>query len=110
MKVINKTKKTILAPYIQKKTSFFAKSRGLIGKNENQAIMFSTHFGIHTFGVFHPIDVIILDPKNNVVALRQELKPNRIFLWNPLYSQVLELPAGTIQKSHTTKGDHVEMR
>ncbi len=108
MKVMNKTKQTVLVPHIQEKTSFFAKNRGLIGSTVSQAIMFSTHFGIHTFGVLYSIDVVILNKKNEVVALHQELKPKRIFLWNPLYSQVLELPAGTIQKSHTTKGDTLE--
>lgn len=71
---------------------------GLIGKEKPEALMIKTHFGIHTFGLKFPIDVLILNKKNKVVAMRKNLQPNRIFLWNPVYEKVLELPAGTIDK------------
>jgi uncharacterized protein len=73
--------------------------RGLIGKNKPQALLIKTHFGIHTFGVKFPIDVLILNNKNIVVSIKENLKPNRIFLWNPRYEKVIELPQGTIKKS-----------
>jgi len=37
---------------------------GLIGHDNPEPIMFYTKFGIHTFGLKFPIDVLILD-KNN---------------------------------------------
>ena len=71
---------------------------GLIGQKKPSALMLKTHFGIHTFGLRFPIDVLILNKKNIVVSIKKDLKPNRIFLWNPLYENVIELPSGTIEK------------
>lgn len=71
---------------------------GLIGKDQPNALMIRTHFGIHTFGLKFPIDVLILNRKNEVVAMKKNLVPNRIFLWNPTHEKVLELPNGTIEK------------
>ena len=45
----------------------------------------------------YSIDVLILDKAGRVVALKENLKPFRIFLWNPLFDRVVELPAGTIK-------------
>jgi hypothetical protein len=70
---------------------------GLIGKKP-YALLIKTHFGIHTFGLKSPIDVLILDENNKVVSVKKSLAPNRIFVWNPMYKKVLELPSGTISK------------
>lgn len=72
---------------------------GLIGEKKPIALLLKTHFGIHTFGLKFPIDVLILNNKNIVVSLKKGLRPNRIFLWNPKYEKVLELPSGTIKKN-----------
>lgn len=95
---------------IKKAKNLRQKIRGLIGKTKPEAILLQTRFGIHTFGVRFPIDVVILDSKNIVVKLKQNLKPNRIFLWNPRFDRVLELPAGTIQKKKLSLGSMVELR
>jgi uncharacterized protein len=72
--------------------------KGLIGKKRAEALLLKTHFGIHTFGVKFPIDVLILNNENEVVSMKEDLKPNRIFLWNPIYENVIELPRETIRK------------
>jgi len=81
---------------------------GLIGKKEITPVMFETRFGIHTFGLKFPIDVLILDNQKRVVAFRELLTPNRIFLWNPRYKTVIEAPIGTIKKLQIKKGDLVQ--
>jgi len=68
-------------------------------------MLLKTHFGIHTFGMGYPIDVLVLDKKNNVAAMKKNVKPNRIFLWNPKFQTVIELPAGTIKKTKTQLQD-----
>jgi hypothetical protein len=70
-------------------------------------MLLKTHFGIHTFGMKYPIDILILDQQNCVVARKENLKPNTIFLWNPRYETVLELPAGTIKKTKTEIDDNI---
>lgn len=84
--------------FVKEAKNIIEKITGLIGKNKPQALLLKTHFGIHTFGLKFPIDVLILDKKNIVVSLKKNLQPKRIFIWNPLYDCVLELPAGTIDK------------
>lgn len=100
----NQTKKTVIAKNFSKKSAF-AKIKGLIGKKTAQAMVFNTRFGIHTFFLQFPIDVIILDRKNQVVKLKKGLKPNRIFFWNIKFETVIELPDKALEKSKTEKGD-----
>lgn len=71
---------------------------GLIGIDKPYALMIRTRFGIHTFGLKFPIDVLILNKQNLVVVMKENLKPNNIFLWNPRYEKVIELPPGTIRE------------
>lgn len=82
---------------------------GLIGAKKPYSIFFQTRFGIHTFGLKFPIDVLILDKNNKVVKLRQNLKQNRIFVWNPKYNNVIELPVGTIEKKKIKIGNKISM-
>lgn len=85
------------------------KSKGLIGADPIYPVFFTTRWGVHTFGVNHPIDVLILDKNNRVVALRHNLQPNRFFFWNPTYMRVLELPAGEIQKKGIRTGEKIRL-
>jgi uncharacterized membrane protein (UPF0127 family) len=82
------------------------KVQGLIGKKITP-ISFSTRYGIHTFGMQKPIDVLVLDKHNTVVAMYNQLKPNRIFFWNPRYTRIIELPEGTIQQKKIHKGEFI---
>lgn len=81
---------------------------GLIGAKKPRAVMLKTHFGIHTFGVRFPIDVLVLDKQDKVVSIKQSLKTNRLFFWNPLWDIVIELPEGTIDKKNVKKGDQIQ--
>ncbi len=104
MRIINKTSGKTLSELAVQTKNMLEKTLGLIGR-EPQALILRTHFGIHTLGMKYPIDVLILDKRHHVVALKENLKPNRIFLWNPQYDFVIELPKGTIEKTHTKIGD-----
>lgn len=78
--------------------TLWEKVKGLLGTKKPHPLLLKTHWGIHTFGMKYPIDVVILNNSHTIVALQPNLPPNRIFLWNPTYETVLELPAGFIQK------------
>jgi len=94
---------------VRKSKNLREKMQGMIGKREPTALMINTRFGIHTFGVKFPIDVLILDNKNKAVSVKENLKPNRIFLWNPMHEKVIELPAGTIKKTAIKMNDSIEL-
>jgi uncharacterized membrane protein (UPF0127 family) len=102
--IINKTRKTIISDTFSEKGAL-GKIKGLLGEKTPHAIVFNTRFGIHTFFLKFPIDVIILDKKGCVVKLKTSLKPNQIFLWNIKFDTVIELPSGDLGKSKTEIGD-----
>lgn len=83
--------------------------KGLLGTKRPQTVWFRTRWGIHTFGMRYPIDVVILDEERNVQALKEQLIPQRFFFWNPRYNLVIEAPVGTIQEKKITKGLHIEL-
>jgi uncharacterized protein len=90
MILINKTKNKIITNQLKTVKSFSDNLFGFINEKENTAIMFNTRFGIHTFFMKFPIDIIILDKNNIVVKIKKNLQPNEIFFWNPKYSKVIE--------------------
>lgn len=82
---------------------------GLIGKPEAHGILLRTRFGIHTFGLRYPIDVVVLNHKNEIVKVKNSLKPHKFFFWSPEYTKVLELPAGSIEKNGLKLGTVVKI-
>ncbi len=107
MKLTNITQQIILAQNVIIPTSLLDQSLGLLKYKTPVAMLFKTRFGIHTFGMRYAIDVLILDKQNRVVTMKKNLQPNRIFLWNPNYEIVLELPDGTINQTKTCLSDQI---
>jgi len=108
IRIINQTKQQILSLNAKNAQTFFDKVIGLIGKDKSTSMIFQTRFGIHTFGIKFPIDIIVLNKQNVVISLRKNLKPFRFFFWNPRYDTIVELPAGIIDLTKTESGDHLK--
>jgi uncharacterized membrane protein (UPF0127 family) len=90
----------------------FKRMKGLLGKNEmglGEALWIKPCKSIHMFFMKFPIDVIFLNKKNQVVALKKNLLPNRLTRLYPKSVSVLELPAGTIDATGTKVGDRIEI-
>lgn len=66
--------------------------------------------GIHTFGMRFPIDAVYLDSGGKVLRLYRELAPWRIASVIFRCRSVLELPPGTLDRTHTEVGDTLEFR
>jgi uncharacterized membrane protein (UPF0127 family) len=92
-----------------KKLSFIGKVRGMMFEDKISPIYFETRFGIHTMFVKNSFDLIILDNQFVVRRYISNLKPWRIFIWNPKYSRVLELPPGYIKKNHIRIGSKINI-
>lgn len=86
------------------------KTLGLLRYKKPESLFLQTRFGIHTFGLSHPIDVLILDKHYVVIALKESLKPNRVFFWNPKYNAVVELPQGTITQKKIVHGTKIILK
>lgn len=86
-----------------RKIPWYASWRGLMWKKP-ESVFFKTRFGIHTFGMRYPIDVVILDKTDRIRNMQENLAPNKFFLWNPFWDKVVELPQETIRKNKLTLG------
>lgn len=83
---------------------------GLLIPTNPRNLLFKTRFGVHTFFLKEPIDVLVLDPDMRVVKLRQSLMPNSLFFWNPKFSSVVELPKSTIKKFNIQVNDRLALQ
>ncbi len=84
-------------------------SIGLLGSKKPYPVYFKTRFGIHTVGMTYPIDVLILDDTFCVQRIKENLKPNRLYIWPPHYSHVIELPIGYAKAHAITYGDVISL-
>lgn len=94
---------------VKKMENLNQKLKGLMFASKIYPIYFETSFGIHTFFVKKPIDVLVTDVNNIVKVLKNSLRPNSIFIWNPKYFRVLELPAGYIEINNIKIGSMVKL-
>ncbi len=80
--------------YIINCKSFFSRLKGFMftKKEIKTGLLFEHCSSIHTFFMFQPIDVVLLDKDNNVVKCYEGLRPNRIILPKKSVKKVLELP------------------
>lgn len=109
MVIRNITQKKLLTSDAKVATSFVDQVLGLHRKSNPRSLVFYTRFGIHTFFLKTPIDVVILNNKNQIVKIKENLQPNKLFLWNPKYWTIIELPKGTIHKSKTLLFDTLSL-
>lgn len=107
MTIKNLTRKTLISKKAKEANSLKDKILGLIFDRKNTALLIHTRLGIHTHLMSKPIDILVLDNQNRVVRLKEKLKPNNVFLWNPKYSKVIELRQKTISKTKTKLGDRI---
>jgi len=94
---------------IKKLTKFSDKLLGLAFRKNIKPVYFETRWGIHTFFVKKPIDVVICDDDFIVRKIVRNLKPWKILVWNPMYKNVLELPLRNKKYSYIKVGDKVKM-
>lgn len=106
MIIKNLTRNTTITANLKIASSPWDRFFGLLDNRNPKSLLFRTRFGIHTFGIKNPIDVLVID-KNNEVKIINVIKPKRIFIYNPKYKKIIELPKGTIKKSKTQIGDKI---
>jgi uncharacterized membrane protein (UPF0127 family) len=111
LRVVNRTKGTVIGDAIRVADSELTRIVGLLGERRllpGDGLLIVPSQGVHTVGMLFPIDVVVLDGEWNVVAVRRELRPCRMtrFFWKA--AAVLELPAGIIDSTGTLVGDSLE--
>jgi len=112
MRAVNSTKNQEVANRVEIAESMFSRMKGLLGRNsleDGAGLLIRPCMGIHTFGMKFPIDAVFLDKKNRVVAVIRELIPNRMTRMYLGATSVIELPAGTLNRTDTLPGDYLEI-
>jgi uncharacterized membrane protein (UPF0127 family) len=110
MRVLNVTRGTTLADAVEVADRGPARSKGLLGRKglvPGGGMWIIPCESVHTFGMQFPIDLVYLDRKHRVKKATSSVPPWRLSACLSAYS-IVELPAGTIHRTQTEKGDLLE--
>ncbi|MEU8671045.1 DUF192 domain-containing protein [Streptomyces anulatus] len=89
--------------------SYRSRTRGLLGRDGIEGAMMLTPCGsVHTFRMRFPIDVVYLDRKFTVLAVRT-MKPGRLGLPRLRARHVVEAEAGAMERWGVRPGVRVEL-
>lgn len=108
MKIINKTKDIVIAQEALLASTPWKRVKGLLGEKElksGQALILKPCNSVHTFFMRFPIDVLFVDKNNRVIKAIPSLRPFRLTSVYFKADFVVELPAGTLQVTHTAETD-----
>lgn len=113
MRIWNVTRRCALGDAIRSADTFIIRLKGLLradGLAPGEGLWISPCSSIHSFGMRFVFDALFLGPDRKVVGMYQRFRRNRIsrVFWNA--RGVLELPAGTIERTGTGVGDEIEFR
>ena len=103
----NSTSHKVLSKNALIASSFYERLLGLLNPKNPRHIVIKTHFGIHTIFMQSPIDILLLNKENKIVKKKENFKPYRLFLYNPRFSIVIEMPEGSIKKNHIHINDKI---
>ena len=110
LRVSNLTRNRILAESADIADTSAKRRTGLLKHSSlepGEGLWIAPSEGVHTFGMKFAIDVVFLNKKKKILKVRPNMVRGRIAL-SLLAHSVLELPAGTLEKTGTTAGDQLE--
>ncbi len=110
MKIINETKKIVLAENANLADTPFKRIKGLLGRKslgKGEALIIKPCNSIHTFFMSFPIDVIFVDKKDKIVKTIFGLQPFRLGPIILKSAYVIELSAGIISPESAAVADTI---
>ena len=110
MSARNVTRGVVIGDDIREAGTFLARLRGLLGTDgmaHGEGLWIHPCSSIHSIGMRFEFDALFLGPGGKVVERYERFRRNRIsrVFWNT--RGVLELPAGTIERTGTEVGDEI---
>ena len=112
MVLVNATKKTVVSDNCHFANTVLKRMVGLLNRGQfgaGEGLLLDRCYGIHTFGMRFPIDVLFLDKDLCVIRAVKALPPYRTcVVKKSVY--VLEVPVGALDASHTSEGDQIQIR
>ena len=112
MVLVNTTKKTILSDRCHFANTVVKRMVGLLNRRkfaEGEGLLFDRCYGVHTFGMRFPIDILFLDKDLQVIRAVKSLPPYRTSVVRKAV-YVLELPVGALENTCTEEGDQIQIR
>lgn len=105
------TRNVVIGDPVREARDFLSRSRGLIGREglaPGEGLWISPCGSIHSFGMRFDFDALFLDRDLKVTGRYERFRRNRIsrVFWSA--RGVLELPAGTIERTGTEVGDEIQ--
>jgi len=108
--VYNLTRESFLSLNVKAADTILMRLKGLIGRlrlRSDEGIWVVPSQGVHTLGLFFPLDLIYLDEQNRVIHLVESIPSFRIGPIKTQAGSVLELPTHTIYSTNTQIGDQM---
>jgi uncharacterized membrane protein (UPF0127 family) len=108
--VYNPIRETFLSLAVVAADNTYARLKGLLGRVRlrwDEGLWVVPSRGIHTFGVFFPIDLVYLDEGHRVIHVEESFPAFRVAPWRTQSASVLQLPPHTIYSSQTQLGDQL---
>ena len=112
LRALNRSRNTILVEDGQVASTAWTRLRGLLGHKPlrpGEGLFLRGEKAIHTIGMGFAIDVLFLDREGFVKRSIAAMAPFRASPFVPAAADVLELPAGTLARTHTELGDRIEL-
>jgi len=111
MLIVNATKDIVLSDQCRFANSFWKRFIGLLNRKvmvAGEGLLLDRCYGIHTFGMRFPIDIVCLAADFRVLRIIKELPPLRACVLKKT-AFVIELPTGTLDRTQTTEGDQIRI-
>jgi uncharacterized membrane protein (UPF0127 family) len=110
MKAVNMTRFALLGDAVETARTPLERTRGLLGTAKlprGGGLWIVPCRTIHSIGMRYEFDVLFIDREGRVVGMHPRFRRNRISrtFWSA--RGVLELPAGTIDRTSTWVGDEI---
>ncbi|OOM80581.1 hypothetical protein CLPUN_12470 [Clostridium puniceum] len=112
MEIINKNNNKLLANRVIEAGTFITRLKGLMFEKrleDNTAMFIYPCNSVHTYFMKFSLDILFVSKEFKVLHLVENMKPGNISCFVRKSMGVLELPAGTIKKTNTKKGDFLHM-
>jgi len=110
IRLVNRTRRAVLADRVERAERVLDRMRGLLGRaalGDGEALAIAPCGSIHTFFMKFEIDAVFLDRRGRVVRALPGLRPWRATRFHLRAEQVVELPAGTLERTGTREGDEL---
>jgi uncharacterized membrane protein (UPF0127 family) len=110
----NLTRKSIVATDHTPCNTVWSQGLGLMFRKKIEVLLMEFRWprrvALHMWFVRFPIDVIGLDEKKRVVAIKEDFRPFRHYTTEQPCKYVVEVPAGTVKDTKTKVGDQLSFR